>query len=158
MTTLKIRDVHTALATLVGGLSIEEPVVKAMRTVYPYVPPANQSIVPPTAIVMHDLTSCRFLSGGMVQQDYDMHIQVFIAKGAAILNVNADIANAFLDELVTALSNSVRLGGVVDLVRELRGSGEQRETLALLEWGGETYVGLDLVIPIQLTDTRPRAA
>lgn len=153
-----IRDVHTALATIVGQLAITEPATMSMKVAWPYVPPARQVIVPPSAVVMHDLTRCTFGPGGMVQQDYDLHVQFFAAEASSILDVGADIANAFLDELITALSDNITLSGTVQLVRELRGSGQQRETLAVLERGGKTYVGFDVVIPINLTDVRARSA
>lgn len=156
-----IQAVHAALATIVGQLSIDATDTynaQAVKVAWPYVPPARQVIVPPSAVVLHDLTGVEFGVGGMVRQNYDLHVQFFAAESASILNIGADIANAFLDELVTALSDNITLGGTVQVVKDLRGSGQQRETLAVLEWGDKRFVGFDVVIPINLTDVRARSA
>lgn len=155
--TQAIRDVHTALATLVEGLSITDPVTLAMGAVWPYVPPARQVIIPPAAVITHNLTNCEFGTNGTVIHKYDMHVQLFAAEAAAVLDEGADVANAFLDELITAISAQITLGGAVQVVQNVRGAGGAG-TLVLLTWGTKTFVGLDVVIPITLLDTRERGA
>lgn len=158
---MNIRAVHTALADIIKDLEITEPVPMDVKRVWPYVPAMNQSLVSgdiPTAIVTHDMTGTKFYPNGQVEQNFDMHVQFFAASSSMQASTGAEIANAFLDELVTALSAHQRLESAVSVVRDLRGSSVTGGTVTLLEWNGDGFVGLDLIIPVTLRDTRTRSA
>lgn len=154
--TQTIAAVHTALAALFDDLSIADPVTMAIGHVYPYPPPIAEVIEAPAIVIGHSLTEARFMPGGMVQQDYEMSVQIYAADADADADMGANIANAFLDEIVSALSAHVTLSGEVQVVKALRGGSGG--TLVSLVRGKMAYVGLDLVIPINITDTRTRGA
>ena len=155
--TQTIGAVHTALVEIIGGVTITSPVALAVRKVWPYRPPAGRMIELPGAIIGHNLTEVRFEPGGMVHQDYDMRIQFFATKSEPELNIGMEIANAFLDAIISALSASVRLDGAVQVVRGMRAAAPEG-TILLLGHNGLDHVGLDLIIPITLKDTRTRGA
>jgi hypothetical protein len=155
---VNIDAVHTALAELVADLTITAPYPATVKRVWPYAPPIKTIVEVPGAILNHDLTEVKFLPGGMVEQQYDMHLQFFAASADVEAHIAAAAANAFLDALITALSTHVRLEGVVQVVRGMRGAAAGGGTIVTFERSGLGYVGLDLIIPITLTDTRVRGA
>lgn len=155
---MNIRDVHLALAEILTGLAITEPATMEITRVWPFIPPANQAIVERTIVLWYDLTRVAFGTNGLVVQEYDIHMNLFGARAEVDVNKGAEIASAFLDALVTLLSSKTRAGGVVDVIRDLRGAEPGQGTMARLSWGNVPFIGLNLVIPITLTDTRERGA
>lgn len=155
---MNIRDVHTSLASILDGLAITEPVGIQIVRVWPFLPPENTTIAEPTIVMYYDLTRTDFQPGGMVQQDYDIHLELYATRALVDRHVGAAIASSFMDELVTVFSAHQRLGGAVQVVRDLRGNPSGQGTMTILENAHVGWVGLDLVIPITLKDTRTRAA
>jgi hypothetical protein len=66
----------------------------------------------------------------------------------------ADIASAFMEKIVDAFDAHERLGGnTVAFRTKLRGSGGgTRPTLFTVTWAGNTFVGLDLFLDVELTE------
>lgn len=155
---MDIGAVHTKLVSLMTGLAITAPVAMTVRQVWPYTPPARIMIDPPSIIFWHDLTDAKFEPGGMVEQQYNIHLQLFATKADVEANVGAAIALAFLDAIFTRISAHVTLEGVAQVVRGMRGGNQEGGTLTVFTRNAIPYVGLDLILPITLKDVRTRGA
>lgn len=159
---MNIRDTHSYLVTLLQGLSITAPVSLTVKKAWKFTPPARVALGDlPCAISGYQLTAVRFLPA-FLEQDYTVHIQLFIAPATAEQDQSEDIASAFLDALITSLSGHQRLNGNVSVIRALRGAGVNNsggaETLTLLEWASIGYVGLDLFLDLTLKQTAGHVA
>jgi hypothetical protein len=153
---MDIRSVHADLVTRLATLAITAPVTASIKRVYKYVPKLSAAITDyPCIFLTYGLESLQFMPS-FTEQQYSIHIQMFIGKAAAEQDITADVASAFLDALVTKLSQSQRLGGTVSVIRGLRGASP--DTLTGLEWAGVGFVGLDLFLDVTLKESAVHAA
>jgi hypothetical protein len=148
---MNIRDAHDALATLLGGLSITEPVPMAMRRTWKYFPPASAKVSEtPCSFQSFELTDV-FFSPSMLRQQYSVWVQILAHPATVDLDIGADVAAAFLDAFIRALSANQLLDGTVSVMRGLRG---EQPTLTTIAQGGVNYVALDLRFDVTLTEAK----
>ena len=153
---MDIRSVHADLVTRLATLEITEPYAAEIKRVYKYVPSLSRAIGDyPCFFLTYELTQVKFLSA-FLEQDYTIHLQLFVGKVEPEQDVAADVASAFLDALITKLSQSQRLGNTVSVIRGLRGAAP--DTLTGLTWAGVSFVGLDLFLDVTLKTTAEHAA
>lgn len=152
---MAIRAVHTALQTLLGSLSITSPSSISMARVYKFTPPARVALADlPCAILTYEQQPVLF-KPALLMKPYSIHIQVFFKKASVEADVSADVASEFLEKIIQALSGDMTLGDSVSVIRQFRGAAP--ETLTILEWAGEPYVGLDLFLEVTLTESKVHA-
>lgn len=146
---LTIRQALDRIVELQKGLSIDDPIEQTVKAVYKYFPSRNNA-APARPFWMNTWTlrAQRRQSNGWDQVDYTVRSQLCVDD--ASLDRAADIATAFGDALMDALDRDITLNGGTAR-HDLRGADP---TLALLEWSGKTYVGLDLYIDLTLTRIR----
>jgi hypothetical protein len=153
---MDIRSVHADLVTRLATLAITAPATASIKRVYKYVPKLSKAITDyPCIFLTYGLEQVLFMPS-FTEQQYTIHIQMFIGKVEAEQDISADVASAFLDALVTKLSQSQRLGGTVSVIRGLRGSSP--DTLTGLEWADVDFVGLDLFLDVTLKTAMEHAA
>lgn len=153
---MNIRDAHIALSAVLETLEITEPSESAIRKVYRYFPPANQMLGDvPCALSTFELTSVNYGSA-MLQQRYNVNLQLVIGKAIVDANEVADAAASFNDALIRALSQNLLLDNTVAVVNTI--TGTTPDTLKLLEWGGEAYIGLEYDLEITLSESWENAA
>lgn len=153
---MNIRDVHADLVTRLDGLAITAPVETEIKRVYKYVPALARSITDyPCIFLTYELTQVWFRPS-FLEQEYTIHLQLFAGRVEVEQDVAADIASAFMDALVTKLSQSQRLGNTVSVIRGLRGATP--DTLTGLQWAGAAFVGLDLFLDVTLKTAASHAA
>lgn len=151
-----IRDVHSYLQTLLGAITITDPVSTGITRVYKFVPKARASLGDlPCVILTYEQEPVLF-KPAFLHKPYLIRIQVFVAKAEAEADQSADIASAFLDKIILALSGAQNLNGTVSVVREFRGAAP--ETLTVLEYAGVGYVGLELYLAVTITEAGNHAA
>ena len=148
---MNIRAAMTNLVALQAGLSITSPLALAVKKAWPYVPP--QSVLLPDLPCWTNSWDLgredRFV--GMREQRYTVQMQLFVAEaGAGEQDRQADVATAFMDKLVDALDADVTLGQTVS-EHWLRGASP---SLAILERGGKSYIGLNLFLDLRLTEAK----
>lgn len=144
---MDIRTAMGGLVTLEAGLTISDPLNLAIRRAYPYFPD-RRSVLPDTPCWTNGWTLTRIDDGfaDNRRQFYTVNAQLFILD--ADMGRAAEIATAFHVALIDALDADDTLGGTVTNV-DLRGGDP---TLALLEWAGQGYVGLNLYFDLELFD------
>ena len=153
---MNIRDVHADLVTRLATLAITAPVASQIQRVYKYVPALSTAITDyPCIFLTYELTAARF-PPSFLEQDYTVHIQLFAGRVEIEQDIASDIASAFLEALVTKVSQSQRLGNTVSVIRGLRGATP--DTLAGLQWAGVGFVGLDLFLDVTLKTAASHAA
>ncbi len=151
-----IRTVHTNLVTLLEGLSIAQPHAAELVKAWKYTPPRNQAITDyPCAFTTFEQRPITFHSG-LLHKPYTLHIQLLAGRADVEGDLAADVAAAFLEALIQALSADITLGGSVSLVHVLR--GETPETLVALPWAGQLFIGLDLYLEVTITEAANHAA
>lgn len=159
---MNIRDVHNYLTgTVLASLAITAPYALTVQKAWKFIPPANQGLAAlPVTISTYQLEQVYF-KPAFLEQQYAIRIQLFAAPAAMQTDEGADIASAFLDALVTALSAHQSLGTNVSVIRGLRGGpggAGGPETLTVLSWAGVSYVGLDLYLDVTLKTAAVHAA
>lgn len=151
-----IRDVHGYLQTLLAGITITDPVSVGIRRVFKFVPKSRQALADlPCVILTYEQEPVQF-KPAFLHKPYRIRIQLFVEKATAEADRSADIASAFLDKIILALSGSQTLNGTVSVIREFRGAAP--ETLTLLEYAGVGYVGLELYLAVTITEAGVHAA
>lgn len=131
-----------------AALTIAAPVVVQTKRVYTY-SPGRQAALSDCPAWMHSYTLTRREIGPTKYQFFTIHSQLFIDD--ADTDRGAAIATAFLDAYITVLSlaaNSSWAGTIAHLVG-IRGGDP---TVALLEWAGRSYPGLDLYLDLKLLE------
>jgi hypothetical protein len=143
-----IRAAMVALATLEAGLSISSPITASVKRTYA-LPPNRKDALPDTpcwingwTLVRQDKTFPPLPTRG--PRYYAINAQLFVRD--ADLNRGADIATAFHEAFDDALDASTAWNDAV-MDWDLRGGDP---TLALLEWAGEGYPGLNLLLDVVL--------
>jgi hypothetical protein len=148
---MNIRETHNALAALLGGLSITAPVPLEMRRTWKFFPPANHTISEtPCSMQSFTLTDTLFRPAGLVQR-YEVWVQILAHRVMADGDIAADVAAAFLDAFIRALSDNQLLDGTVSVMRNLRG---EQPTLTTIQWGKVAYVAVDLRFDIELHEAK----
>lgn len=152
---MAIRDVHTALQTLLGAITITSPVSTGIARVYKFTPPARVAVADvPCVLLTYEQQPVMFRPA-LLQKPYSIHMQVFVKDATVDADVGADIASEFLEKIIVALSGDQTIGGTVSVIRQFRGASP--ETLTILEWAGKPFVGLDLYLDVTLTESREHA-
>lgn len=144
-----IGAVHDYLVTMLEGITITEPVATSIKRAYKYRPASNRGITDlPCALLGFQLEKVN-LQPGLLTKHWGVGIQVLVGRAGADADVWADVASEFLEAIIQALSDNLRLGGTVKAVQEFRGA---TETVGLLEYAGIGYVGLDLSLKFTITE------
>ncbi len=136
----------TQLVALESGLAISQPIAATVKRAYTYTPD-RQSALPDTPCWINEwaMPKVEMLMGNSnADQYYTVKSQLLVLD--ADLSRAADIATAFHVALVTAWEANVFLTNSVSLA-SLRGADP---TLALLEWAGLSYVGLNVIWDLSL--------
>lgn len=136
------------LAAIEAGLSITSPASVGVKRAYTF-PPNRQHALADTPCWVNSWQLARIEWGlggtaGPRSEYYTVHAQLFVLD--ADLNRGAAVASAFLPAFVTAVNADWTLGGTVRAV-DVRGGDP---TLALLEWAGQGYAGLDLYCDVEV--------
>jgi hypothetical protein len=141
-----IRTVMTNIVSLQEGLSITAPISSSILRAYKYMPPMA-SALPDTPCFLNNWT--------LQNQELDVGLRILfytVRMQLAVLDADqdqaADIASSYMNALITAHNADVQLGGSCNLT-VLRGGDP---TLAVLNWAGIDFVGLDLFLDVQITD------
>ena len=139
-----IRTALTNLVTLQEGLSITAPVSSSIKRAYKYTPPQSSSL-PDTPCVLN--------TWSLTSQELDISLRILFYTIRMQLIVHdsdqdraADIASSYMNAIITAQNADVTLGGSVNQ-SILRGSDP---TLGVLSWAGVDYIGLDLLLDVEL--------
>lgn len=147
---MDIATALTRLATMEKALTISAPIAASIKRVHTLPPNRGQALAD-TPCWINSWQLSRIESGlggaaGPRHEYYAVHAQLFVSD--ADINRAASIATAFLPKFIEALNADYTLGDAV-LTAELRGGDP---TLALLEWGGQSYAGLDLFVDLDLAN------
>jgi len=141
-----IRTVMTNIVSLQEGLSITAPISSSILRAYKYMPPMASGL-PDTPCFLNNWT--------LQNQELDIGLRILfytVRMQLAVLDADqdqaADIASSYMNALITAHNADVQLGGSCTLT-VLRGGDP---TLAVLNWAGIDYIGLDLFLDVQITD------
>ena len=143
---MNIRSAITRLRAIQVGLSITDPSEASVLRAYPYYP-SRDSALPDCPCWINTWTLTREDRAiSLREQFYTIHMQLFVDD--ADLDVSADLASAFMAEIVDALDADVTLNETVT-DSALRGGDP---TLALFEWGALSYIGLDLFLDLKMSE------
>jgi hypothetical protein len=136
----------TNLVSLQESLSITAPVSSSIARAYKYTPPMS-SALPDTPCWMNSWT--------LVNQELDISLRILTYQINMQLAVEdsdqdqaADIASSYMNALITAHNADVQLDGSVTS-SSLRGGDP---TLVALQWAGVVYIGLDVVLDVEIKD------
>lgn len=153
---MNIRAVHAYLAdTLLPSLAISQPKRATLKRCYRYLPAMNMTITDtPCAMLTYVQDEIRY-HPGLLQKRFTVELRVVVGDASVDGDVAADMAAAFHDAIILALSGDLTLGGTVTTVTALR--GRTPETLALWEWAGRSYVGVGLFLEIIMSEARQHA-
>jgi hypothetical protein len=141
-----IRTVMTNVVSLQEGLSITSPVSASIKRAYKYMPPMSSALPD---------CPCFINSWTLAEQELDLGLRILFYTINMQLAVDdsdqdqaADIASSFMNAFITAHNADVQLGGSCNITT-LRGSDP---TLAVLQWAGVSYIGLDLLLDVEIKD------
>ncbi len=141
-----IRTVMTNVVSLQEGLSITAPISSSILRAYKYMPPMA-SALPDTPCFLNNWTlQNQELDVGLRILFYTVRMQLVVLD--ADQDQAADIASSYMNALITAQNADVQLGGSCNLT-VLRGGNP---TLAVLNWAGIDYIGLDLFMDVEIKD------
>lgn len=139
----------TALRAIQAGLEISDPTAMEIKKVWAFRPPADKSLADlPCWLNSWTFTGEERQFAHERLQRYTVSMQLFVGSADVEADIKADIASAFMAELVDALDASIALGGAVTY-QNLRGGDP---TLALLDWAGLGYVGLNLFLDLEMKE------
>ena len=149
---MDIRSALDAIVYLQGQLRITDPDAIDIVRVFKYFPDQNTVLKGQTPAWMNEWTLVsEERHSSMRIQSYQVHMQ-FLGYDAQS-SVAADIATAFMAELVDALDADVALKGegTAPTVTQSSLRGGQ-PTLALLNRGRLSYIGLDLFLDLEMKE------
>jgi len=139
-----IRTVMANVVTLQESLSITAPISSSIKRAYKYMPPMA-SALPDTPCFLNNWTlQNQELDVGLRILFYTVRMQLVVLD--ADQDQAADIASSYMNALITAQNADVQLGGSCNLT-VLRGGNP---TLAVLNWAGIDFIGLDLFMDVEL--------
>jgi hypothetical protein len=87
---------------------------------------------------------------GFRQQHYSVHIQVPVGPTSPHGDLMSRIATAFHEAFIDALAANVQLEDAQTQIDNLRSAGQ--ETLTVIEWEPNRYVGLDYLLDVTVVD------
>ena len=154
---MNILDVQQYLAdTFLPGIAITDPVAATIVRAYKTLPDAGRALTDLPCAMMpgHELQETNF-KPAWIEQKFASHLQVFVKQSEVEQGLAAQMAAAFQNAIALKLSDTQRLGATASLVRGFRGGPE---TLARLEWAGDSFTGLDLFIDITLITSKEHSA
>jgi len=141
-----IRTAMTNLVTLQESLSITAPISSSVLRAYKFMPPMASALPDcPCWINAFSLTT-QELDIGLRILFYTIRMQLAIDDSDQ--DRAADIAASYLNAFITAQNADIQLGGAVTQ-STLRGGDP---TLAVLTWAGVSYIGLDLLLDVEIKD------
>ena len=146
---MTIRAALDKLVILEKALAITSPVVKSVVDAYKYVPPQTHNLVEvPVWMNSWQINDVSWMPGNQRMTSYSVNMK--LAAGSATVEQDraADIATAFWEALLKALRDDVNLGGTIDQ-HKIRSQGP---TLAILEFGGRAYIGLDVWLDLEVIE------
>lgn len=148
MTTLTFSPALDRIAAVQLGLTISSPIAETIKKVY-RVPPKQSDVLAdqPCFINTFDLPDVRFGVNGQRHRTYTVGMQLLVDD--VDNDRGREIALAFLESLIVAFQDDLTLAGTASSIA-LRGGSP---TLAVLEWGGRAYVGLQLFMDVYIYDT-----
>lgn len=145
---MDITTAVAALAALEAGLTITSPVATGVKRVFTFPPNRQQALTEaPCWVNTWSLVRVEWTQSGTTanrQEFYTVTSQLFVQD--ADLNRGAAIASAFLPAFLSAIGADFTLGGTC-LFADARGGDP---TLGLLEWAGQGYPGLTLLIDLEI--------
>ena len=143
---MDIRTVMAAVVTLQESLSITAPISSSILRAYRFMPPMSSALPD---------TPCFFNSWTLQNQQLNISLRILsytVRMQLAVLDadqdVAADIASSYMNALITAHNADIQLSGSCTLTT-LRGGDP---TLAVLNWAGQDFIGLDLFLDVELKD------
>jgi hypothetical protein len=141
-----IRTVMTNVVTLQESLSITAPISSSIKRAYKYTPPMSSGL-PDTPCFLNSWTlQSQELDIGLRILLYTIRMQLMVLDSDQ--DQAADIASSYMNAFITAHNADIQLGGSATLTT-LRGGDP---TLAVLNWAGIDYVGLDLFLDAEIKD------
>lgn len=146
-------NIKAAIAKLIlteATLAITSPVTSSIKKAWPYFPPQNV-LLPELPAFMNSwdlVREDRFID--LRVQIYTVNMQLYAAKATIEQDRGADIASAFMEQLVDALDADITLAGSVTS-HNLRGGSP---TLAILERAGDSYIGLNLFLDLEMKEAK----
>lgn len=144
---MNIRDALTKLVLLQAALTITSPVTSTIKRAYKLPPPSQIKLTEfPCFINSVELLPTDFKGSGQMKRVYVVRQQLFIHDSD--FDQGCDIALAFEEKLVTAITQHLSLNQTATIVFDIRGQ------LARLEWAGEGYPGLDYYASLRMTEFR----
>ena len=147
---MSLREVMGNIYSIQRGLSISDPEPMVVKKVWKYVPPSNKTLTDvPCWMNTWDLDNAEWLPGNMREVQYNINMKLAVGEATSGQDRLADIATAFWEETLKAFRNDVMLGGT-NRIQKLRGGGP---TLAVIEFGGMSYVGLNLWLDILVVES-----
>ena len=139
-----IRTVMTKITAMQEGLSITAPISSSIKRAYKYMPPMSSSL-PDCPCWLNAWTLTRQeLDIGLRVLFYSVRMQLVIDD--ADQDQAADIASSYMNAFINAHYQDVQFDGSCN-VSYLRGGDP---TLAVLNWAGRDYIGLDLFLDCEL--------
>lgn len=144
-------DILSALERLLviqRQTQVVDPTPLAVKAAYLTSPPRGQAL-PDTPCWLNGYALNRIAWQPSRFEYYTVHAQLFVDD--ADLDRAARGATALLGQFIADLAADYQLGGNA-VSTDLRGGDP---TLAMLEWAGRAYVGLDLFVDVELWNDPP---
>lgn len=138
------------LIVLQASVSITDPLSLSIKKAFAFVPP--QSVILPDLpawVNAWDLVR-EERHVGLRVLFYTVSMQLFVAEASLEQDRMARAASAFMEALVNKLDTDVTLGGQV-AEASLRGASP---TLAILERAGKGYIGLNLLLDLEIKEAK----
>lgn len=135
-----------ALNEIQAGLAITSPIVESIKRVYKYMPNQSESINDCPCFVNTWTLLPVLRMPSLRETEYDVRMWLVVKD----MNQSraADIATAFMDQILTVFDTNLTLGGTVSHHDLMGGT----PTLIGFDWAGGPYVGLDLHLHMYLKD------
>ena len=138
------------IVAIQADLSISDPSPLAVKKVWKYVPPQSVTVTDiPCWMNTWAVGRCIWYPGDMREVPYRVNMKLLAVDAIARQDEAADIATAFWEETLKAFRDDPMLGGT-DRIQDLEGGDP---TLAVVDYGGKSYVGLNLFLDILVIES-----
>lgn len=145
---MTIRGAMLALPALLESVSIEQPVEARIKKAFPYQPPSNVTLPDvPAAAASWTLTGFQPAVDLLITV-YAIRVQVFVGEITTENDRLADACTALWEAIVAAWAADTTLSNTLT-GSTIRGN---QPTLAVLERGNKSYLGLDFFIDAELKE------
>lgn len=142
--------------TFLPSVAITSPQAAEIQHVYKLMPDSSRMIdVWPSAILNYELQGTIF-HPNFLERQYAVHVQLLVAPVSAGQQLASEMAVAFDEALALALSDEMRLGGNVSVVRGYH--SDSPDAIVRLTWGGASFVGLDVYLDVTLKTGKVHSA